>query len=219
MNPTRIYLDFDGVINAFPDAKVLRRGGVGHTGWLKDSDPRKSLYSEERAFRLDGNEQVRTDRGRFRIHFSRQLVDGLRGLAESGVVELHWLSTWQDYCSRLNQRLGWSPDIITTERWYDMETGAHRKTGKKATIFHALEQQAGPIIWIDDEECFETPRMQIESIQPKYPVLLIRPDERIAISRRQWRLIQEFIAKPEEYPAASLDEEKTIHAHREHIGF
>ena len=25
-----IYTDFDGVRNAFPDDKVLRRGGVGH---------------------------------------------------------------------------------------------------------------------------------------------------------------------------------------------
>ncbi len=39
-----IYTDFDGVLNAFPDDKVLRRGGVGHTGWLKDGDPRKPLY-------------------------------------------------------------------------------------------------------------------------------------------------------------------------------
>ena len=29
-----IYTDFDGVLNAFPDDKALRRGGVGHTQWL-----------------------------------------------------------------------------------------------------------------------------------------------------------------------------------------
>lgn len=39
-----IYTDFDGVLNAFPDDKVLRRGGVGHTQWLKEVDPRKELY-------------------------------------------------------------------------------------------------------------------------------------------------------------------------------
>ncbi len=32
-----IYTDFDGVLNAFPDDKVLRRGGVGHTQWLKEA--------------------------------------------------------------------------------------------------------------------------------------------------------------------------------------
>lgn len=60
-----IYTDFDGVLNAFPDDKVLRRGGVGHTQWLKEDDPRKELYDSARAFPLTGNEQVRTGRGRF----------------------------------------------------------------------------------------------------------------------------------------------------------
>ena len=35
-----IYTDFDGVLNAFPDDKALRRGGGGHTQWLKEGDPR-----------------------------------------------------------------------------------------------------------------------------------------------------------------------------------
>lgn len=34
-----IFTDFDGVLNAFPDDKIQRRGGVGHTGWLKTDDP------------------------------------------------------------------------------------------------------------------------------------------------------------------------------------
>ena len=63
-----VYTDFDGVLNAFPDDKVLRRGGVGHTGWMKADDPRKPLYDAARAFRLDGNRQARTPVGRFRIH-------------------------------------------------------------------------------------------------------------------------------------------------------
>lgn len=35
MNRPVIYTDFDGVLNAFPDSKIQRRDGVGHTGWLK----------------------------------------------------------------------------------------------------------------------------------------------------------------------------------------
>ena len=42
MNRPVIYTDFDGVLNAFPDSKIQRRGGVGHTGWLKPDDPRAS---------------------------------------------------------------------------------------------------------------------------------------------------------------------------------
>ena len=89
-----IYTDFDGVLNAFPDDKVLRRGGVGHTQWLKEGDPRKELYDSERAFPLTGNEQVRTGHGRFRVHWSRELAGMMHDLALSGSVELNWLTTW-----------------------------------------------------------------------------------------------------------------------------
>lgn len=88
-----VYTDFDGVLNAFPDDKVLRRGGVGHTGWLKDGDPRKPLYDAARAFRLDGNEQARTPVGRFRIHWSTELTGAMYHLAVDGRAELNWLST------------------------------------------------------------------------------------------------------------------------------
>ena len=81
-----IYTDFDGVLNAFPDDKVLRRGGVGHTQWLKEGDPRKELYDSVRAFPLTGNEQVRTGHGRFRVHWSRELAGMMHDLALSGTV-------------------------------------------------------------------------------------------------------------------------------------
>ncbi len=50
-----------------------------------------------------------------------------------------------------------------------------------------------PIVWIDDEECYSTSKTQIESLEPAAPVLMVRPDERIGISRRQWRLICDFL--------------------------
>ena len=118
-----IYTDFDGVLNAFPDDKVLRRGGVGHTGWMKADDARRELYSDERAFRLDGNEQARTPVGRFRIHWSTELTDAMYALAMSGRAELNWLSTWQPYCvSTLDPMLGWDPRIARVVIWYDPVT-------------------------------------------------------------------------------------------------
>lgn len=215
-----LYLDFDGVINAFPDNKVLRRGGIGHTGWLKDDDPRKQLYSEARAFRLDGNKQARTNRGRYRIHYSTTITDGLKAMAETGRISLHWLTTWQDYCENtLNPLLGWDGRYITTEYWYDPETGARRKTGKRRTVYEAIRRRDRPIIWVDDEECYDARLIEIEALQPKWPVLMIRPDERIGISRRQWELIQRFASTMETFPPAALDEEETVHAHDKHIGF
>lgn len=108
-----VYTDFDGVLNAFPDDKVLRRGGVGHTGWMKADDPRKPLYDAARAFRLDGNRQARTPVGRFRIHWSTELASAMHALAVSGRVELDWLSTWQPYCvNTLDPMLGWDPSVV-----------------------------------------------------------------------------------------------------------
>lgn len=113
-----IYTDFDGVLNAFPDDKVLRRGGVGHTGWMKADDARRELYSDERAFRLDGNEQARTPVGRFRIHWSTELAGAMHALAVSGRVELNWLSTWQPYCvNTLDPMLGWDPSVVHNTVW------------------------------------------------------------------------------------------------------
>ena len=81
-----VYTDFDGVLNAFPDDKVLRRGGVGHTGWMKADDPRKPLYDAARAFRLDGNRQARTPVGRFRIHWSTELAGAMHAPRRTGLA-------------------------------------------------------------------------------------------------------------------------------------
>lgn len=219
-----IYTDFDGVLNAFPDGKVLQRGGVGHTQWLREGDPRKELYSSERAFPLTGNEQARTNRGRFRIHWSRELAGMMHELALSGKVELNWLTTWQPYCSQtLDPMLGWDSRIERTIVWYDPVTNERRLTGKRAEVmsrvrFERRQDEPLPIIWIDDEECYFTPKMQIESLRPAAPVLMVRPDERIGISRRQWRLICEFLDDPSGFPPVSLDEEGTVHDHAVHVG-
>lgn len=81
MNRPVIYTDFDGVLNAFPDSKIQRRGGVGHTGWLKPDDPRASLYSSDHAFPLTGNLVVEVPPGRYRLRWSRKLADGVHKLA------------------------------------------------------------------------------------------------------------------------------------------
>lgn len=219
-----IYTDFDGVLNAFPDDKVLRRGGVGHTQWLKEDDPRKELYDSARAFPLTGNEQVRTGCGRFRVHWSRELAGMMHELALSGSAELNWLTTWQPYCSRvLDPMLGWDPGVERTVIWYDPVTNERRLTGKLAEImsrvrFERRQEEPLPIVWIDDEECYPTSKTQIESLEPAAPVLMVRPDERIGISRRQWRLICDFLDDSSGFLPVSLDEESTVRDHAAHVG-
>lgn len=208
-----IYTDFDGVLNAFPDDKVLRRGGVGHTEWLKDGDPRKPLYDAKCAFRLDGNEQARTPVGRFRIHWSTELADAMYRLAVDGRAELNWLSTWQPYCvSTLDPMLGWDPRIARVVIWYDPVTMERRMTGKLATILSRVRverrsEDPSPIVWIDDEECYDDAVEEVRAEGPAAPVLMVRPDMYIGISRRQWGLIERFVDDWRGFPSVTFDDE------------
>ena len=219
-----VYTDFDGVLNAFPDRKVLQRGGVNRTQWLKDGDPRKALYSPERAFHLDGNAQARLFVGRFRIHWSRELSDAMYGLARTGRIELNWLTTWQPYCTNtLDPMLGWDPGIVRTVPWYDPVTMERRLTGKRSTILSRIQAERksadpSPAIWIDDEECDQAAMAEIRAAEPAAPVLMVRPDWRIGISRRQWRLVNDFIDCWDGFPSVTLDAEDGRHGHGGHIG-
>ena len=46
-----LFIDFDGVINQFPDDKVMRR--QGRTGWMRPDDPRRAAYAPDNWFRPD----------------------------------------------------------------------------------------------------------------------------------------------------------------------
>lgn len=119
--------------------------------------------------------------------------------------------------------LGWDPGIERTVVWYDPVTNERRWTGKLAEImsrvrFERRQQEPLPIVWIDDEECCFSAKMQIESLEPAAPVLMVRPDERIGISRRQWQLICDFIDDSSGFLPVSSDEESTVRDHAAHVG-
>ncbi|WP_094636968.1 hypothetical protein [Bifidobacterium eulemuris] len=219
-----VYTDFDGVLNAFPDDKVLRRGGQAHLDWLKDGDPRKTLYDVRNAFLLDRTRRVPTPMGKFRVRWSAELTDALHAMALVGDIELNWLSTWQPFTAALNETLSWGPEIVSTVNWYDPVSGQGRLTGKRRTVFCRVEAEcqfadSAPIVWIDDEECYDSVAMQLESLNPASPVLMVHPDDRIGISRRQWRLIERFVDDPASFEPVTLDEEPTLHNRSGHIGF
>ena len=114
-----VFTDFDGVLNAFPDDKLLRRSGVNKVmTWAKPDSPYAKIYNPEKAFHLDGNEKAHTPVGSWRIHWSSELSDAMYALAVDGIVELWWLSTWQPYCSQiLDPMLGWDPMLVDVITW------------------------------------------------------------------------------------------------------
>lgn len=47
-----------------------------------------------------------------------------------------------------------------------------------------LKMFSKPVVLTDFDECFEQRAQLLEELQPKAPVLMVRPDYRIGISRR-----------------------------------
>ena len=216
-HPVNVYCDFDGVLNTFPDLKMLRRGGQTRLDWMKPEDPRRSLYSLDNAFLLDHTEHVRAKGQMWRIKWAGELAQNLHQLMLDGRIMFHWLSTWQPWTASLDSQLGFT-GLTDTIHWYDPQTNQGILTGKFHTIRIAAEKHEAPIIWLDDEECYETPRLKLETLQPSQPILMIRTDQRIGISRKQWQHINRFISDPNGFTGVTLDEEPSIHEHKGHTG-
>lgn len=110
-----LFIDFDGVINQFPDDKVMRR--QGRTGWMRPDDPHRAAYAPDNWFRPDRRERllVRDLGRRFVIRWNAELVARLDALD----ADKWWLTTWQPETGRLNRALGVDWPTI---RWYDPVT-------------------------------------------------------------------------------------------------
>ncbi len=202
-----LYTDFDGVINAFG---TMSRPITAH---------------DDTAFGLDMAKTICVAEGHaYLVQWSGELVAAMAELATAGLVELAWLSTWQPFTGRLEQALGWDHVPVETVRWYDPVTLAHLRDGKFAAIqsrarHEQLQQRPLPIIWVDDEECTPQRRDLLQGMGLRVPMLMVRPDSRIGISRRQWSLIVDFLSTPERYGQVTLDEEATASSHDGHFGY
>lgn len=246
IRPMEAYFDFDGVFNAFPDPKILRRGGQNHLEWLRNDDPRRELYDPDKnAFLLSSNSVIKIKKGSYRIHWSNELTVHMRLLAGENGLSFHWLTTWQPYTELLDDLLGFSSGInddyegssisTVTEQWYDPDTRRGIWTGKPDTISKRIHKAYGEgeslgLIWVDDEECDCTGLKAIQNALNQHgddgsvKVLLVRPDEKIGLSRRQFDEILKFVKHSEDYDRLSYDVEPSINdpydeMNRAHLGF
>lgn len=204
-----LFIDFDGVINQFPDPKVMRRQGT--TDWMRPDDPRRAAYAPDNWFRPDRRERLLVhDLGRrFTIRWNAELVARLDALD----ADKWWLSTWQPETAQLNRALGvdWP-----TVQWYDPTTREGIWTGKRRTILDALKQDR-PIVWLDDEETTYNAGLAIQATPHESPVLGVGPDSAIGVGRPQMDLVEDFIRNP---PAGSVVRFETAgDGHEGHWGF
>lgn len=237
-----LLIDFDGVINAFPEDKLLRRGG--QTGsWLEKlsgDDPRRRLYSLDNAFLLDHSERVtitqinrydECDSTTVRIRWAGELADAIRGLEADCEADVAWLSTWQPWTDKLERELGFSPlgdetPLLSTVRWYDPVSGENRAAGKLYSVAAVLQElqaagQQRPIVWIDDEETDAAAERWLRSrgLGEASPLLMIQPDDRIGVSRSQWKHAVDFMRGASGETGPGIYADRSPHAHLEyHVG-
>ena len=78
-NKPVMYLDFDGVLNAFPNTGIVNYSDVGHVELVPDPDGyRTDLYSAKRAFPLDKTAVIDFGRRGFHeLHWSDELAGKL----------------------------------------------------------------------------------------------------------------------------------------------
>lgn len=204
-----LFIDFDGVINQFPDPKVMRR--QGRTDWMEPDDPRRDTYSPDNWFGPDRRERllVRDLGRRFTIRWNAELVARLDALD----ADKWWLTTWQPETAQLNRALGVDWPTI---RWYDPVTRDGILTGKRRTILDALKQDR-PIVWLDDEETTYNAGLAIQATPHEAPVLGVGPDSAIGVGRPQMDLVEDFIHDPPAGPVVRF--ETAGDGHEGHWGF
>lgn len=165
---TRIYLDVDGVLNAF---------GRG--------DPDPEVWDDYRTVRVDAG-HGRT----FPITYSPTVVDAVWEWQESG-ADVRWLTTWGHWANAdLSTKLGLPNLIVSGEppfrekQWwkYEIVRGAH---------------EASPVsfVWIDDDLGGQADDGASEWVQSlNGQGLGIRPDSRKGLTRRLLGEVNEFLA-------------------------
>lgn len=89
-----LFIDFDGVINQFPDDKVMRR--QGRTGWMRPDDPHRAAYAPDNWFRPDRRERLLVrDLGR-RFVIRRNAIVGPKRLPDRWIQACLWTITPHD---------------------------------------------------------------------------------------------------------------------------
>lgn len=184
MTTKRLYLDVDGVLNAFPyDNGQHMRDGVFDYASPWDDDWQRGVARD------------------YIITWSPTLVDHLNeALAHPDGPELHWTTTWEDNAPEfIRPLLGIE---IAPEREFVVHPGFKRARSasilwKKASIMHRVETMRDegqePLAWvhIDDElqevydDWYDIKKYSEEAWE-RHNGLIIGPTSTFGITPEQW---------------------------------
>lgn len=172
-NPTRLYLDVDGVINAdepaFPDVKSTRVQ-IEYGGGMV---------------------------ARPHVTWAPQVVEELDRLRSDFGLELVWLSTWNEMHASMTQLAPTLDGLYDGRAIMDVEsrmTDVGEGWWKAQSIALDQEASAAPFIWIDDEAVTAHGQIVADATDGTPSLTLSTIPER-GIEKRHLERMREFLEK------------------------
>jgi hypothetical protein len=129
---TDIFIDVDGVINAFP-----RKADVASWGWR----------AEVRRRRVNG----------YMITYSPELIERLNAIAARPDVRMHWLTTWcSDAAEKLAPAIGLDAEdwtVVGEDTFFGPDFDGHQVANGvwwKFKVLRTLKDRSPRTVWLDD---------------------------------------------------------------------
>lgn len=172
-----LYLDFDGVLNAFASRNAFTR--------------HKDTFGYHRRHTLNG----------YKVMWSAELVKKMNDLKDAHPYDWAWLTTWTDLAmSMVNPALGthgdrfvdWDPDFYDVTLPFDVvhERGVRKYAALKADLL----LNPRPFVWVDDTATSEYVASDFTGVLD-VPHLVVTPVDDFGITRTDFALMTDFMVK------------------------
>lgn len=131
--------------------------------------------------------QVRANGARHTIRWAPALIDAIRDLHATGVVDIWWCTTWSPWADKLEEIWGFPP----FPRCFDTLAPLRDRNRLKYAQALATVQAGVSLIWTDDE-AIPTAGPQRAALTAEGEALLIAPAAHYGLTPRHMDLITAF---------------------------
>jgi hypothetical protein len=166
-------LDIDGVLNAI------------------SSKPDRTVWPADAWREFDATDE-RTNTT-WPILAAEPVAAFIRDVHTSGRAEVRWHTTWQESANKVGAELGLPELEVQDAPEFRDEAEHYLGWWKLAAALRVIQDEQRPLIWTDDDatmgRIMPTPYDQVRA----FPNLLIAPQQRIGLTRKQLRAIDEHL--------------------------
>lgn len=189
-----LFLDFDGVLNAFYRSGTFPKEYFDATKRFHTPNP---YYDPKLRKRPNYREPKK-----FEIVYSQELVENLNKLLEKPSLQLIWVSTWNKHIAEPSRRMGitaYNPPVFF--QWDEPENT--QKQSRKVLVLNQYigESNSGAreevrAAYIDDTTLLPNvlKKFSPKPLEELSNSLLIRPDASYGISREQFEELEKFFS-------------------------